>query len=34
MQRPSLEGRSIIIVEDEPLIALDITQASKALAPR
>jgi DNA-binding response OmpR family regulator len=27
MQRPSLEGRSILIVEDEPLIALDITQA-------
>ena len=27
MQRPSLDGRSILIVEDEPLIALDITQA-------
>ena len=27
MQRPSLEGRSILIVEDEPLIAMDITQA-------
>ena len=26
MQRPSLEGRSILIVEDEPLITLDITQ--------
>jgi DNA-binding response OmpR family regulator len=26
MQRPSLEGRSILIVEDEPLIAMDITQ--------
>ena len=27
MQRASLEGRSILIVEDEPLIALDIIQA-------
>jgi DNA-binding response OmpR family regulator len=27
MQRPSLEGRSILIVEDEPLIVMDITQA-------
>lgn len=27
MQRPSLEGRSILIVEDEPLIALDLTEA-------
>jgi DNA-binding response OmpR family regulator len=27
MQRPSLFGRSILVVEDEPLIALDITQA-------
>ena len=27
MQRPSLEGRSILVVEDEPLIVLDITQA-------
>ena len=27
MQRPPLEGRSILIVEDEPLIALDIAQA-------
>jgi DNA-binding response OmpR family regulator len=26
MQRPSLEGRSILIVEDEPLIVMDITQ--------
>jgi DNA-binding response OmpR family regulator len=26
MQRPSLEGRSILVVEDEPLIAMDITQ--------
>jgi DNA-binding response OmpR family regulator len=26
MQRPTLEGRSILVVEDEPLIALDITQ--------
>jgi DNA-binding response OmpR family regulator len=27
VQRPTLEGRSILIVEDEPLIAMDITQA-------
>ena len=27
MQRPTLEGRSILIVEDEPLIALDIAEA-------
>jgi DNA-binding response OmpR family regulator len=27
MQRPSLEGRSILVVEDEPLIVMDITQA-------
>ena len=27
MQRPSLEGRSILIVEDEPMIVMDITQA-------
>ena len=27
MQRPSLEGRSILVIEDEPLITLDITQA-------
>ena len=26
MQRPSLEGHSILVVEDEPLIVLDITQ--------
>ena len=26
MARPSLEGRSILIVEDEPFIVLDITQ--------
>ena len=26
MQRPTLEGRSILVVEDEPLITLDITQ--------
>ena len=26
MQRPSLEGRSILIVEDQPLIVMDITQ--------
>ena len=30
MQRPSLDGRSILIVEDEPLIALDITQQFEA----
>jgi DNA-binding response OmpR family regulator len=27
MQRPTLGGRSILIVEDEPLIVMDITQA-------
>ena len=27
MQRPSLEGRSILIVEDEPLIVMAIAQA-------
>jgi DNA-binding response OmpR family regulator len=27
MQRPTLDGRSILIVEDEPLIAMDITKA-------
>jgi len=27
MQRPTFEGRSILIVEDEPLIVMDITQA-------
>src|SRR4029078_528355 len=27
MQRPTLDGRSILIVEDEPLIVMDITQA-------
>jgi CheY-like chemotaxis protein len=26
MKLPSLEGRSILVVEDEPLITLDITQ--------
>ena len=30
MQRPSLDGRSILIFEDEPLIALDITQQFEA----
>jgi DNA-binding response OmpR family regulator len=30
MQRPSLEGRAILVVEDEALIALDITQAFEA----
>ena len=30
MQRPSLEGRSILIVEDQPLIVMDITQAFEA----
>ena len=29
MQRPTLDGRSILIVEDEPLIVMDITQAFK-----
>jgi DNA-binding response OmpR family regulator len=27
MRRPSLDGRSILIVEDEPLIVMDITQS-------
>ena len=30
MLRPSLEGRSILIVEDEPLIVMDITQQFEA----
>jgi DNA-binding response OmpR family regulator len=30
MRRPTLDGRSILIVEDEPLIALDITQQFEA----
>jgi DNA-binding response OmpR family regulator len=30
MQRPSLEGHSILIVEDEPLIVMDITQEFEA----
>ena len=30
MQRPSLEGRSILIVEDQPLIVMDITQEFEA----
>ena len=30
MQRPSLDGRSILIVEDEPLIVMDITQQFEA----
>jgi DNA-binding response OmpR family regulator len=30
MQRPSLDGRSILIVEDETIIAMDITQAFEA----
>lgn len=30
MARPSLEGRSILIVEDEPLIVMDITQQFEA----
>jgi DNA-binding response OmpR family regulator len=30
MQRPALDGRSILIVEDEPLIALDITREFEA----
>ena len=30
MERPSLEGHAILVVEDEPLIALDITQEFEA----
>ena len=30
MQRPTLDGRSILIVEDEPLIVMDITKAFEA----
>jgi CheY-like chemotaxis protein len=30
MARPYLEGRSILIVEDEPLIVMDITQQFEA----
>ena len=30
MPRPSLEGRSILVVEDQPLIVMDITQAFEA----
>ena len=30
MQRASLEGRAILVVEDQPLIALDITQELEA----
>jgi DNA-binding response OmpR family regulator len=30
MKSPSLEGRAILVVEDEPLIALDITQELEA----
>ena len=30
MKRPSLDGRSILIVEDEPLIVMDITQQFEA----
>jgi DNA-binding response OmpR family regulator len=30
MERPSLKGRSILVVEDQPLIALDITQELEA----
>ena len=30
MQRPALEGRSILVVEDQALIALDITQELEA----
>ena len=30
MQRSSLEGRSILVVEDQPLVALDITQQFEA----
>jgi DNA-binding response OmpR family regulator len=34
MQRPTLDGRSILSVEDEPLIALDITQAFEVTGAR
>jgi hypothetical protein len=34
MQRPSLDGRSILIVEDEPLIVMDITQQFEATGAR
>ena len=27
MERPTLQGRSILIVEDEPIIVMDLTQA-------
>ena len=27
MQRPTLDGRSILVVEDEPLVVMNITQA-------
>jgi hypothetical protein len=30
MQRPSLEGRSSLVVEDEPLIVMEIAQAFDA----
>jgi len=30
MQRPTLDGRSILIVEDEPLIVMDITREFEA----
>jgi CheY-like chemotaxis protein len=30
MQRLSLKGRSILVVEDQPLVALDITQQFEA----
>jgi DNA-binding response OmpR family regulator len=30
MQRPTLEGRSILIVEDQPLVVMDITQEFEA----
>jgi len=34
VQRLSLDGRSILIVEDEPLIVMDITQAFEGTVQR
>ena len=34
MQRATLEGRSILIIEDEPLIALDLTEDFEALGAK
>ena len=33
MQRP-LQGRTILVVEDQPLIALNVAQALEGQAPR